>query len=240
MGNHSIVTVFHQGVNDTLPVDHNGNFLRRHLVQVHCLDKFQPLVHQRSRVNGDLRPHGPVWMLQSIFPCHPLQFSPCLSKKRSSGAGEDETPDLPPVPAALEGLKECRVLRIHGQDLRAEVPRLLHYQLSGAYQGLFVGQGDAFALPNGGHGGPQPDHPHHRREHRIGGGQLRRLQQALHAGGHPHRGVRQPDPQVGRRPLIHHNRQLRLELPNLLLHPRRVGVGRQSGRFHAAGGNHVQ
>ena len=29
-------------------------------------------------------------------------------------------------------------------------------------------------------------------------------------------------------------------LPKLLLHPRRVEVGRQSGRFHAAGGNHVQ
>ena len=179
-------------------------------------------------------------MLQSIFPCHPLQFSPCLSEKRSSGAGEDETPDLPPVPAALEGLKERRVLRVHGQDLRAEIPGLLHYQLSGTHQGLLVGQGDALALPDGGHGGPQPDHPNHRCEHSVGGGQLRRLQQALHPGGHPHRSVRQPDPQVGRRPLIHHNRQLRLELPNLLLHPRRVEVGRQSGRFHAAGGNHVQ
>ena len=34
--------------------------------------------------------------------------------------------------------------------------------------------------------------------------------------------------------------RLRLELPDLLLHARYIGVGRQSPHCHAAGGNHLQ
>ena len=169
-----------------------------------------------------------------------FQFLTASAKEGAAGAGEDQPLDLPPVLTPLEGLKQSRVLRVHGQDLRPPVPGLLLDQLPGTHQGLLIGQGNALPLPDGGHGGPQADHAHHRGDHRVGGGQLRRLHQALHAGGHPGLGVRQPDLQIGGGLLVHHHRQLRPELPDLLLHARYIGVGRQSPHCHAAGGNHLQ
>ena len=53
-------------------------------------------------------------------------------------------------------------------------------------------------------------------------------------------GVRQADLQVGGGGGVHEHRQLRAELPALLLQERHVPVGRQGGGSHAAGGHHFQ
>ena len=48
----------------------------------------------------------------------PAQFFRVHAEKGAAGAGQDQPPDLPPVPAALEALEDGGVLRVHRHDLR--------------------------------------------------------------------------------------------------------------------------
>ena len=169
-----------------------------------------------------------------------LQFLGCLSEEGAAGAGEDQALHLSPVPVALQRLEQGGVLGIHGEDLCAEVVGLLHHQLAAAYQGLLVGQGDALALPDGGHGGPQTHHTHHSGEHRVCAGQGGGLHQAVHPRQHLYRGVSQAHLQVGGGLLVHEHRQLRVIAPGLLLQPVHAGVGRDGSHLHAAGVDNVQ
>ena len=132
------------------------------------------------------------------------------------------------------------MLGIHGEDLRAEVVGLLHHQVAGAHQGLFIRQGDALALPDGGQGGPQTYHADNSGEHRVRAGQGGGLQQAVHAGEHLHRGVGQAHLQVVGGLLVHEHRQFRVIAPGLLLQPVHAGVGRDGSHLHAAGVDNVQ
>ena len=115
---HRIITVFHQGVNYTLPVDHNGNFLGRHPVESHSFDELKPFIHQGGGVHGDLGSHGPVGMLQRLGQRHLPELLPAPSIEGSSGSGEDETAHFPSVSAALKALENSRMFRIHRHDLR--------------------------------------------------------------------------------------------------------------------------
>ena len=63
---HRAVDKLDQAVHHRLPVDNSCNLLKRQIVQPHCLDHFQALVHERGAVDGDLRAHCPVRMFQGL------------------------------------------------------------------------------------------------------------------------------------------------------------------------------
>ena len=176
---HRIITVFHQGVNYTLPVDHNGNFLGRHPVESHSFDELKPFIHQGGGVHGDLGSHGPVGMLQRLGQRHLPELLPAPSIEGSSGSGEDETAHFPSVSAALKALENSRMFRIHRHDLRPAAIRLVHNELPGAHHSFFIGQCDSLSPPDGAQSGLQPGHAHHGGEYGIGGFQGRSLQQSL-------------------------------------------------------------
>ena len=132
------------------------------------------------------------------------------------------------------------MLRIHGNEPGAAALRLVQHQFPGAYQGLLIGQGDALARADGGQRRAQTHHTHYGGQYGIGPLQGRRFQQPLHAGGHPHLRIRQPDAQVGGGRLIHQHGKLRSKGPALRLQPLHIPVGRQRGHSHATGGNHLQ
>ena len=214
-------------MDDALAVDHRLHLLHRQPVQPHGLDDLQSLVHEGGRVDGDLGPHAPVRVLQSVRRGLMLQFLMAQAEKRPAGAGQQQTLYLPAIPAALQALENGRVLRIHRHDLGAAALRLRHHQLAGAHQRLLIGQSDALFLPDSRQRGFQSNAAHDGGDHRVRLRQHRRLQKPLRPLRHPDIRVGQPQPQLSRRrPVIQH-RQLRMELSSLLLQQIHLAVGRQ-------------
>ena len=164
-------------------------------------------------------------MLQGIGGSDPLQVPEAAAEEGAAGAGQQQPPDLIPVPAALETLENGAVLGVHGDDVRPPALRLGHDQLPGADQGLLIGQGDAFFLPDGGQGGLQAHAAHNGGDHGVGLGQLGRQQQTLRPLRHPDIRIRQPQAQLtGGVPVIQH-RQLGVKLPGLPLQQVHLAVG---------------
>ena len=97
----------------------NLNLLRGHVNTERMASmQLQALVHQGGRVNGDLGPHGPVGVLQGPCPGDSLQCLPAPAEEGSAGGGEEDAPEPPWSRAALQALKNGRVLRVHRDDLR--------------------------------------------------------------------------------------------------------------------------
>ena len=227
-------------MDDALAVDHHVHLLHRQPVQPHGLDDLQALVHQGSRVDGDFCTHAPVGVFQGIGGGDGLQLLIGAAEEGTAGAGQQQPPDLIAVPAALETLENGAVLGVHGDDVRAAALRLGHDQLPGADQGLLIGQGDAFFLPDGGQGGLQAHAAHNGGDHGVGLGQLSRQQQALRPRLHPDVRVRQAQAQLpGGVPVVQH-RQGGVKLPCLLLQQVHLAVGGQGRHGKAQLPGHLQ
>ena len=132
------------------------------------------------------------------------------------------------------------MLRVHGDDLRPLLLCPAHHQVPGAHQGLLIGQGNAFALVNGGQGGLQSGDPHHGGDHGVRLGQRGGLHQALPASYHTDGGVSKALFQILGSGFVHRHHQLGLELPGLLLGQLHAAVYRQGRHLVAADLGHVQ
>ena len=100
-------------------------------------------------------------MTQGIRSGHFAHFFTSHAIKGATGAGEDQPPDFPPIPAPLQTLKNSGVLRVHRDNLRPICIRRVHHKLPGTHQRLLIGQGNPLFLPNGGQRGPKSHHAHH-------------------------------------------------------------------------------
>ena len=149
LGHHRAVGELHHGVHHALPVDDHIHLLQRHPIQPHGFDDLQSLIHQGGAVDGDLRAHLPVGMLQGIGLGHGFQLLAALAEEGAAGAGQNQPFDLPFVTASHEALVNRGVLGVHGNDFRLVLFRFRHHQFPGADQGLLVGKTDALARPNG-------------------------------------------------------------------------------------------
>jgi hypothetical protein len=61
---HRAVTEFDHAMNDRLRVHQHLNLVRRQIEKVISLNHFKAFVHQRRRIDRDLRTHRPIRMLQ--------------------------------------------------------------------------------------------------------------------------------------------------------------------------------
>ena len=118
-------------------------------------------------------------MLQGIGLGHMLKLLPLHAEEGAAGAGQQNAPDLPPVAAAHETLKNCGMLGVHGHDLRAVLLRLGHHQLSGADQRFLVGKTDPLLCPDGSQRGLQAHHAHHSGDDAVHALQRCRADQSL-------------------------------------------------------------
>ena len=67
---HRAVAIMNETVHDGLRVDQNGKPLCRHREQMMRFDQLERLVHQRRRIDGDLRAHRPVGMGERLLRGH--------------------------------------------------------------------------------------------------------------------------------------------------------------------------
>ena len=121
------------------------------------------------------------------------------------------------------------MLAVHRHDLRTAAVSRSRHQLSGADQGLLVGQSNALALLNGGQSGTKAHHPHHGGHYRVRLRQRGRLQKALHAVGHPDGQPPEAARQLHGGGHIPQHYQPGQKCPGLLLQETHAPVSGQSG-----------
>ena len=227
-------------MHDALAVYHRLHLLHRQAIEPHGLDDLQSLVHQCGGVHRDLRSHVPVGMAHGIRRRHVLQLVEGPSVERPAGAGQQDTPHLTPVPAALQALKHRAVLTVHRHDLRAVFLRRVHHQLTGAHQRFLIGQRDAFAFLNCRQCGTQPHAAHHGSHHRVRLGHSGGSQQALLPCHDLNAGPPQPFFQRQRRIFVIQYRKARHILPRLLLQQVYLCIGGQRRHAEAQLPGHLQ
>ena len=97
-----------------LGMNHNLDLIGLEIEQPR-LDDFQGFVHQRRRVDADLRADFPGRVLQCILGRDMGQFFSGSPSERAAGRREDDSADLPPRPR-FEGLEDGRVYAVDRQD----------------------------------------------------------------------------------------------------------------------------
>lgn len=132
-------------------------------VQAHGLNKLQSFVHQGGAVDGNLGTHAPSWDGTGRPPGHIPELLPPSAVKGATGAGKDQAPDLPPVPAASQALENGRVFRVHRDDLCPILVRRIHHQLPAHTRVSLVGKANPLSPLDGSQGGLQTHHAHHGR-----------------------------------------------------------------------------
>ena len=102
-------------MHDRLRVDDDIDLLSGQIEEPMRFDDFQPLVHQRRRVDGDLAAHTPCRMLQCVLGLHVGERSGRHLSKWAARRGEDDPPDFL-TPATVETLMNRAVLAVDGKD----------------------------------------------------------------------------------------------------------------------------
>ena len=67
MGQYPAIIKFDQAMHDALWMNYNIDFLQRDAEKPHGLNDLEALVHQRGRVNANLRAHIPSGMIRRLF-----------------------------------------------------------------------------------------------------------------------------------------------------------------------------
>ena len=158
-----------------------------HAEQVVRLDELEPLVHERGRVDGDLRPHGPVGMSERLLRGDGGQLRGRAAAERAARSRQEKLLErarraggrgvragLPP--ARGDALEERAVLAVHGQDGQAAAAGGVQDERPAGHHALLVGQRERGSGLERRHGGAQSggaDHSVQHRERRsVGGGAL--------------------------------------------------------------------
>ena len=164
----------------TLRLDYYLDLIQIHPEKPFCLHNFQALIYQGSGINGDLMAHSPVGMLQSVLHPDMFQIFPFLSTERPSGSGNQKFPDTSGS-FSVKALVNGAVFTVHRVDLYALFLCQRHDNMSGGYQGLFIGQSNIFSRADGFNGRTDSDHSHNGRHKDLCLLHNCQLDQALHA-----------------------------------------------------------
>src|SRR5262249_19286691 len=115
----------------------------------------EALVHQRSRVDGDLGAHAPIGMLQRVVPFYIDQEIGFLAEKGPAGSGENDLFDAVSG-LADQALKDGAMLGIHRDDGGLLLERLFHDDVPRNDERLLVGEGNGLSLLNRPECRPEP------------------------------------------------------------------------------------
>lgn len=145
---------------DGLRVDEYFYLLGRHTEEPARLDDLETLVHQRRRIDGDLRSHVPGGMAQRVCRSDMAQLLVGELAERTTRTGEQQFADLV-VALADQALEDGRMFGIDGQDGHTIRLGKLADQLARHDQGLLVGQADRLSGPDGANRRGETTESHH-------------------------------------------------------------------------------
>ena len=208
-------------------MDDRVDLTQRQTVEAHGLDDLKAFVHQGRGVDGDLRTHCPVRVLERVGLRLSRKLLQAQAVERPARAGQNEALDLTAVAAALQALEDRAVLAVDGDDLRAAALRRSHDELARADERFLVGKRDALFLLDRRERRLESDHSHHGGDDRVGVVRRGRGQKALHAGEHLGVCVGKPRAQLTRRILVIKHGKTRAKFPRLLFDEVNAFIRRQ-------------
>ena len=203
--------------------------LRLHVEEPLGLDDFETFVHHGCRVDGDLRPHVPVGVLQCEVLSGRLDPRPVPGAERAARSREMDARKRVPL-RGLQALENGGMLGVHRKDLHAVLAGLRHDDGSRGDERLFIGKGDVFTGPDGGQRGPEPAEAHHRGDDDVHALSCHQVAGGIDAGVH-FRGV--PDEGVPHRIVFRHVTDDRVRNGKLVgLFRKERGVASRRDDFH--------
>ncbi len=137
------------GMHDGLRVDHHIDLPGADAKQPARLDDFEPLVHQRCRIDRDLPAHAPRRMLQRLGRRHAGQFRSGPAAERPARRGQDDPLQLR-RPPAVQALVNRVVLAVDRQNRHTAARGRFGDDAAGHHEHLFVGKRDGLAVLDGG------------------------------------------------------------------------------------------
>ena len=168
-------------MDDRLAVKQHFNLFRGQVEQMMSLDDLQGLVHQRRRVDRDLRPHVPGRMIEGLVDGHLGQRLQRNIPQRASGGRQHDLLNLV-VMSGRHGLKNRRVLAIDRQHVNAGGTGAVHHEFARHDQRLFVGERQRFFRVDGRQCRRQSRTAHHGQQHEVHLGHRRELGVRLRSG----------------------------------------------------------
>ena len=116
-------------MDDALRMDHDGHLRRRQVEQPARFDDFQPLVHQRGRIDRDLVAHLPRRMLQGVGNPDAGEVVCRSVQKRPARRGQDDPLDVCTA-VAVQGLEHGVVFAIDRQEPHSAAGGLARHQFA--------------------------------------------------------------------------------------------------------------
>ena len=107
-------------MHDLLRMHDDGKLIGRYREEVIGLDQLQALVHERRRIDGDLAPHGEVWMAGGLLWSCSSHLVRAPRAERPARAREHNALDELRVGVG-DRLVHGRVFRVDGQKFGAGV-----------------------------------------------------------------------------------------------------------------------
>ena len=133
--------------------------VRREMKQPFCFDYLKPFIHECGRVNGNLRAHIPVGMLQRLRSGHRAQCFACASAERSATRSENDFFNRI-VPLSCKALEDRAVLAVYRINIHGMCFCEFRDQCTGHHQCFFIGQCDVLACADRTHGRLQSGRTH--------------------------------------------------------------------------------
>src|SRR5690606_11056465 len=178
------------------------------------------LVRKRRTVHRDLATHLPGWMLQCVRKRGALDALVRPGAKRATGCGKYEPTNLGSRPAP-NALQDCRMLRIHRNQLAATFSRCRQHEVAANHQRFLVCESHALSMVQRRERGIEPGSPNHRVQNDVRTWQCCSLDEALSAA-----------LPIAIRTVTNHSHELRTESFRLLAQQRLVAEGseRRNGK----------
>ena len=176
------VDVLDHRMDDALRVDHHINLCSRKPEEPARLDDFEPLVHERGRVDRDLAAHLPSRMPERLLNGHVAQFDRGPVEERTPRTGEHDPANIF-APVTLKRLEDRVVLAVDREDPRAGLGGGTRDQLACNDEHLLVRERNVTAHPKRLQSGAKTKRPDEPRDQQIGIGNRGRLDQTLDAVG---------------------------------------------------------
>ena len=169
-------------MDDALALHHDLNFFRRQTEEPYGLDELQTLVHQGSRVDGDLCAHVPVGVLEGVCTGLAAQLLGGHAEEGAAGGREQNFGQAGSALLILQALEDGGVLAVHRQQLYPVLFHSLRDQMTAGDKAFLVGQRQVMAALDGAQAGTKTGNAHHAVQHHIRAVQRSQFLQPLRAG----------------------------------------------------------
>ena len=178
---HAAVAELHGAVDDALGMDEHLYPFGGHAKEPFGLDDLKALVHERCRVDGDLRAHVPCRVAQGVGSRHLVELSGVHQSERSARTGEQDF--LHGVVAfAHEALEDGRMLAVDGQYGHVVLHGQLADELACDHECLLVGEAYFLMGADGMHSWRESGKAYHGGKHHIDGSGLHDVVERLGTG----------------------------------------------------------